>query len=289
MAEIASLEMVLDGSGIAPAVSGLKKLEDQGRKTEGAVNDLSTAFKVLAGAMVVREAAEAIKNSIMLAARYETLGATLAVMGNNTGKTGLEMQGFQKELENTGISAIKARGSLQIMAAAQVNVAKAADLGRVAQNAAVLANIDSSTAFQNLVRGIATGESRIIRHMGIMVNFGVAIDQAAKKQGVLASSFSPTERAEIRLNAALAEGAKRAGVYEAAMTTAGKQMLSMVRYTENLQVHVGEVFNPATNALIFAVVDAMKEAAAATKEWADSGGQASFAAKIADDLKGAIE
>lgn len=288
MAEVATLSIGVDSSSASRATDDLKKLEAQGKATESAVNDLSAAFKFLAGAMVVREAAEIIKNSVMLAARYETLGATLAVMGNNAGKTSLEMQGFQKELENTGISAIKARGSLQIMAAAQIDVAKAAALGRVAQNAAVLANIDSSTAFQNLVRGIATGESRIIRHMGIMVNFGVAIEQAAKKQGVLASSFSSVERASIRLEAALAEGAKRAGVYEAAMTTAGKQMLSMVRYTENLQVHLGETFNPATNAAVFAMVDALKVAAEATKAWADSGGQAAFAAKLADNIKGGI-
>lgn len=296
MAEVSTLVIEVGSASINKAVSDLQNLTTTSRTAEDAIDGLSTAFKTLAGAMVIREMAEMAKNTILLAARYETLGATLGVMANNAGSTADEMRTFQLEIEKTGISAIKARQSLQTMAAAQLDLkgsmeggSNAAKLARVAQDAAVIAGINSSDAFNNLVRGIATGESRIIRHMGIMVNFNNAIDQAAHVQGRLRSSFNSTELANIRLSAALEEGAKRAGVYEAAMTTAGKQMLSMQRYTENLQVKIGELFNPATNAVVFELVRVFREADEAMNEWAKSGGKAAWAAELKETVKGVIE
>lgn len=287
MAEIATLVIEVSSGSIDKSVSSLRQLSVESKTAEEAVSGLSTAFKILGTAMAAIELGAAIKNTILLAARYETLGATMAVMGNNAGYTGEQMSQFQKEIEKTGISAIKSRQALQIMAAAQLDLkgttegaSNAARLARVAQDAAVLAGIDSSTAMQNLVRGITTGESRIIRHMGIMVNFNNSIDMAAHAQGRLRASFSPTELASIRLEAALAEGSKRVGVYESAMTTAGKQMLSMVRYTENLQVQLGTVFNPALNAVVFALVDSFKELSAALKVMDEDGTSALFASKI---------
>lgn len=289
MAEVATLVIEVGSGSIDKAVAGLNKLTTASGEAETATSALGGAFSRLGAIMAGMELYEAAKNTVMLAARYETLGATLGVMGSNVGKTSEEMAGFQRSLEETGISAIKARSALQIMAAAQLELKDASNLGRVAQDAATLAGINSSDAFNNLVRGITTGEVRIIRHMGIMANFTSALKNYADANGKTVQQLNARERAEARMINVLEEGQKRAGVYEAAMTTAGKQMLSMQRYTENLQVQIGEMFNPSTNAVVFALAEALKEGSLAMKEWEASGGKAAWAAEMREKVVSIIE
>jgi hypothetical protein len=284
VAEVATLVISVASASVDSAVSSLRQLSIAGAEAETATTKLASSFTVLGSAIAALGLYEIAKDTLMLAARYETLGATLRVMAHNAGVSYSDMKQFQAGLEETGISAIKARQSLQVMAAAQLDLAEAARLGRVAQDAATLAGINSSDAFNNLVRGITTGEVRIIRHMGIMANFTVAHREYAAKIGKSVEALNAQERAQARLENVLSEGAKRQGVYEAAMTTAGKQMLSMQRYTENLQVQFGELFNPSTNELVFGLVQVLREVSAALKEWKESGEMGVLANNMRENL-----
>jgi hypothetical protein len=288
MADVATLILEVDGRQVSQGEAALLSLKNASDKAADSAGILAEVYGHLAGAISTAVIIDAVKDVAMLGARYEMLGATMGVMANNAGITRNEMQGIQDDMEKTGISALRARQGLQLMAAAQVDLSKAAELGRVAQDGATLAGINSSEAFAKLVQGISTGESRIIRHMGIMVNFKSSINEYARANHVAVESIDAKTLAEIRMDAVLKEGAKRFGVYEAAMTTAGKQMLSMVRYTENLQVRLGETFNPATTEIVFALVGAFKDASESMKAWQDSGGQATFANNLAEDIKTAI-
>lgn len=285
MAEVATLVIEVASGAIDKASSQLRQLSTSAHEAETATSKLSSTFSGLATILAGMEFYELAKNTVMLAARYETLGATLGVMGNNAGYSRQAMYEFQQSLEETGISAIKARSSLQIMAAAQLKLEEASKLGRVAQDAATLAGINSSDAFNNLVRGITTGEVRIIRHMGIMANFTTALKNYADANHTTVDKLNSRQRAEARLINVLEEGAKRQGVYEAAMTTAGKQMLSMQRYTENLQVQVGELFNPSTNAAVFGLVLALKEVNRELTEWKNSGEMAVMASNLRANME----
>jgi hypothetical protein len=62
-----------------------------------------------------------------------------------------------------------------------------------------------------------------------------------------------------RADTVMLQGAKIAGTYEAAMTTAGKQITSFPRYLEDFKVKFGEAFNPSTAKLVMAATDAMKK------------------------------
>ena len=289
MSDIAQLGIEVSVIGASQASDSLNRVADSGSKAESSAISLTDALQGLASAWAIREVAQATYNIANIGAKYEMLGATMRVMANNAGYTGAAMEDFQTKLEETGISSLRARQSLQIMAAAQLDLAKSADLGRVAQDGATLAGINSSEAFQKLVQGISTGESRIIRHMGIMVNFKNTIYEYAQANHVAVESLSEHAKMQIRMQAVLEEGSKRTGVYEMAMSTAGKQMLSMQRYTENLQVQLGETFNPATNALVFELVKQFKDASESMKEWKESGDQAVFSANLRADMKGIIE
>ena len=289
MADVAQLQIEISTIGVEAAQAGIKAVGEAGAKTEDRVVSLSSAIKGLASSLIAMKSAEVGKEVALLGARYEMLGATMTIMGNNMGHTRAEMDQYQVSLEQTGISMLRARGAMQVMAAAQLDVKNAAQVARVAQDAATLAGVNSSEAFNNLVRGMATGEVRIIRHMGIMVNFKEAYKRYADQIGVTVGALNEHQRAEARMQEVIEQGAKRYGVYEAAMTTAGKQLLSMERYTENLKVQLGETLNPATNAFVFELVEGLKRASEAMKEWQKSGGQAIFATQIAGYVRTAID
>lgn len=220
-------------------------------------NWVAVTAAVAAALYAIDKVNRAIGGVIMAAARYETLGVVMRVVGNNAGYTGEQMDTFAKGLEKTGISMIGARESLTRMAQAQIDLTKSTQLARVAQDAAVIGNINSSEAFQRLVYGIQSAQVEMLRTVGINVNFENSYQRVAKETGRAAASFSESEKAAIRMNAVLEAGAGIAGTYEDAMGTAGKQLLSLERHFENLKVLAGEAFTPALAEIIETITGAV--------------------------------
>jgi len=205
-----------------------------------------TALDVFAAISVgaAYHAKKAIKEITLLAARYETLGVVMRTVGNNAGYSGEQMEGFAKSLEETGISILESRQSLLRMIQAQLDLTKASELARVAQDAAVIGNINSSEAFQRMVYGIQSGQVEILRTIGLNVNFENSYQRVAKATNRTALELGEAEKAQIRMNVVMEAGERIAGTYEAAMGTAGKQLLSLERHVENLKVLTGRLFTP---------------------------------------------
>ena len=259
MADIASLVIQVDATGVASADRAMQGLGSTSSWLQAKFEQLATAWAAL-------KLTEYAKDSIMLAARYETLGVAMQVIGNNAGYTGKQMEGFQAGLEKTGISMIEARNNLTRMAAAQLDLSKSSELARVAQDAAVVAGINSSEAFERLVQGIVSGQPRILHTMGIFADFSRAEKEWAADHGRSTESLSTAEKIQVRFNETLKEGATRAGAYEAAMGTAGKQIFSMERYVQDLQLLVGQVFGPVLTMAVFGLVEQLKDA----KTWIEA-------------------
>ena len=192
-----------------------------------------------------------------MAARYETLGVVMKVVGNNAGYTGAQMEDFAQGLEKSGISMTEARQSITRMVQAQLDLNQSSKLARVAQDAAVIGNINSSESFQRLVYGIQSGQVEMLRTIGINVNFENSYQKVAASTGRVVSSFTEAEKANIRMSAAMDAGEKISGTYEAAMGTAGKQVLSLTRHLENLQVLFGKAFTPALAEIIETITGAV--------------------------------
>lgn len=249
-ADIATLSIRVDSSQVNSATKAMDSMGKVGLDLEG-------ILKKIAATWASWQVAKHVADMTQLAARYETLGIVMGVIGNNAGYTKQQMSGFQAELEKTGISMLGARDALNMMAAAQLDLSKSSKLARVAQDAAVIGNINSTEAFQRLVVGITSGQTEVLRSMGIIVSFESEYQKATAKAG---RELTETEKLQIRFNQVLGEGAKRAGVYAAAMETAGKQMLSSTRYLENLEVKVGDVFMPAYRVLVAEYTKALKDA-----------------------------
>lgn len=249
------------------SVAKLKAYEDQIKaladaKAEAAKqsNFFADSIKVLAAAYSALKLGEYVKDAALLAARYETLGVVSTVVGKNAGYTKVQMDTATDAIARQGITMIESRQSAIKLVQAHVDLTNATGLARIAQDAAVIGNLNSSEAFDRLVNGISRGNVLILRNIGINVNLQSAYEQMAASLGKTSKELTENERVQARLNAVIERGADIAGTYEASMDTAGKQLKSMQRYAEDLKTVLGETFNEALTIGVMALTDSLKDA-----------------------------
>ena len=222
-------------------------------------NWVAASAAIIAAWYAISKAVKAVSSVVLAAARYETLGVVMRVVGNNAGFSGKQMEAFAKGLEATGISASGSRQALVRMAQAQLDLTKSSQLARIAQDAAVIGNINSTEAFNQMVYGIQSANVRVLRTIGINVQFQESYQRVAKQLGRTATSFTEAEKAGIRLQTVLDAGPRIAGAYEGAMETAGKQLLSLERHFDNLRVLAGAAFTPALAEIIGTITGSLKD------------------------------
>jgi hypothetical protein len=234
------------------ASAGLKKVGRQitqvGREAEKAEKatggfSLKTAALGLVSIQTARKMAALTKESILLAARFETMGVVVNNLGKNVGVSSTEMRRLERSLEETGISMIGARESIARLIQADIDLAHATDLARVAQDGAVIAGTNSTAAFEKLVGFISTGNIRVARQIGLFIDLRTAYKEFAQANDRTVASLTEQEKTQIRANAAVKAGSQITGTYEAAMETAGKQLGSLERDVENFKVTFGTLFN----------------------------------------------
>jgi hypothetical protein len=272
MTDIATLGLEVKSDGVVTATSRLDDLSAAGKRSEAGASSLGKTFDNLGysldslqglimqavAALALMKLAEHAKEAAMLAARYETLGVVVKVIGGTAGYTKTQMDGFQASLQKTGISAIEARQGLALMGQAQIDFANSSKLARIAQDAAVIGNINSSEAFNRMMTGLATGQSIILHHLGLMTNFEDAYIKAAHAAGKTTKDLTEVEKAQIRVNEVVRAGTGIAGSYEAAMTTVGKQITSLPRYISDLMVAIGSMGQGALFDLVSGLTTAIK-------------------------------
>lgn len=253
MAEVATLQIKVDSTDAVTARGALDKLGTSANLLEGIIGKLAAAFAAL-------KLAEMIKEATLLSSRYETLGKVMGAVGLNAGYTSSQMEGFAIKMQETGISLIESRNAAIMMAGAQMDMTKSSQLARIAQDAAVIGNINSSEAFARMIQGIRSGQTEVLRTIGINVTFESSYKKLADTLHKLPKDLTDLEKTQARTNAVMSYGSNIAGAYEASMTTAGKQLKSMERYIQNLQVAAGDIFLPAFTASIENTVAGLKTA-----------------------------
>jgi len=246
---------------VPPATAAAGAINNVGtaaNNTQSPVAALTQLLSKLGVAFTAGQIARAGAEVLTMAARYETLGVVLDVVGRNVGKSREEMNGLAESLQAKGISMIASREELARMAAANLNLGQAADIARVAQDAAVIAGVNSSAAFERVITAITTQQPRVLRTIGIYVNFEAAQEAAAKKMGKRVEQLTAAERIQTNMNVAIAGGAQVTGAYIRAMDTAGKQLTSTVRYMQDMKTQLGETFLPEFTAGVKLYADTLK-------------------------------
>ena len=224
----------------------MKRLMDTTNKSANILLGLATAGGV------------AIASTTGLAARVETLGVVVDTLGGNLGFTNNEMRGFEDSLVSQGITLQKAREGLALMAQANLDLTESLNLAKLAQNAAVIAGVDSSEAYKRLVYVITSGNVRMARTLGLQVSFQDAFQKTAEETGRSTMELGANEKANIRMQEVLRAGISIQGAYDAAMETAGKKITSLNRHWEEARRLVGEEYVPAYGQLIDLVTAGLK-------------------------------
>jgi len=200
----------------------------------------------------------AIKDATLATARYDTLGVVMLNVGKNAGYSANQIRKYEQQVKASGISMIKTREVVTRMTQAQIDLTKSSDLARIAQDAAVIGNIDSSEAFARMIRGIQSAEVEILRGIGLNVSFEQAYADFAATVGKTASELTTYEKTQARVTAVIKEGRKIQGTYTAAMDTSGKKWLSLNRQISDAQVILGKLFQPAFGAIVDKITESIK-------------------------------
>ena len=239
------------------AVKAAAKAKEEAARSS---NVLADAVKMLVTAYAALKVWDYIKESALLAARFETLGVVIEVVGRNAGYTKTQMLTATEAIAAQGITMIESRESAVKLVQAHVDLKNATVLARIAQDAAVIGHLNSSDAFDRLVNGISRGNVLILRNIGINVNLQSAYRQMADELGKTTKELTENERVQARLNAVIDRGSDITGTYTASMDTAGKQITSMQRYVTDLKTRFGETFNEVLTVSVMALTKSLKDA-----------------------------
>ena len=226
-----------------------KSYKQMATQSKKAATDMEKALtgmakKALAAAaafVTLRKAVGFLAQATQLAARVETLGVSLAVVGRNAGYSQEQIDAFEEAVKKQGITTRAARQALLQMAQAQVDFTHASDLARIAQDAAVIAQTDSSEAFQRLTTIIQTGNVLMGRNLGLQLDFQGGYKRLATQLNKTTEELTDQEKVQARVNVVMEAGVLIAGTYEAAMETAGKMQASLNRLFEETQLVIGRI------------------------------------------------
>ncbi len=288
---MATVETRFTTAGVPETVGACDKVARGFSGVSGASKDTASSLdflKVSVSSVITAfgawELTKHITESALLSARYETLGVVMQVVGNNAGYTQAQMESFSQGLQKNGIAMVESRLVLTQMAQAHIDLSKSTELARIAQDAAVIGNTNSSEAFKQMIYGIQSGQVDVLKTIGINVNFEASYNKLAVQLGKTTGELTENEKVQARVNIVMERGKDIAGTYEAAMGTAGKQINSMQRYVDNLKVVFGEVFQPAlieiVQQLTLGLVDAnksFKDSPEVVAEWKNNILQAVYA------------
>jgi hypothetical protein len=192
------------------------------------------------------------------AARTETVAVVMDKLAQvnhlSTGAVRAQVQ----EVKALGITTQDAMAVINRMVFAQLDLKRAAELARLAQNAGVIANINSSEALQGIVHGIVTRQPEVLRTYGITVDFERKYAEVARTRQ---RELTANEKVEIALQEVLKQGTRIQGAYEASMLTAGKQMQSLARYSDEAKNAIGQGLLPVMSSAVMMLTRLGKYAA----------------------------
>jgi hypothetical protein len=248
--------------------AGLARIEQVAvRSSRGASRGIdgltgSMAKGVVAGSALVaaiEKAFNVLKSFTIEAAQYaartETLGVALDQLAKANSLNIEAVRGQVEAVKALGITTQDARSAIAQMIAAQIDLSKATELARLAQDAAVIAGKNSSETLAGIVHGIVTQQIEVLRTYGIQVNFERTFLRAQQEVG---RELTETERKMVAFNAVLAQAPKFAGAYEAALGTVGKQQTSLTRYVLEAKNAIGEQFLPLMRQAISGLTELAK-------------------------------
>ena len=196
--------------------------------------------------------------STLAAARVSELQAVNQILGENAGIASGAIIEAAQAVRDMGIEAGVSQQVIAEFVKANLDIAYAADVARVAQDAAVISGLNSTEVTSRIIDGIVTLNPLILRNAGIIVDLQLGYQAYAAEMGIAVTEMTTAEKQQVALNLVLEAGAGIAGAYAAAMEEPGKVLRSFPRYFDDIMIAVGEPFQEAFGTTIFAFADLAK-------------------------------
>ena len=222
-----------------------KGLQEASRSAEnfqsaaGKLNGSLTALGGLAAAASIALIGFGVK-SFRAAAQVEELDIALQAIGKSSRYGYIQLAETVAQIREVGITSAAAQRAVIKLAQSNVDLADAQKLATVAQNLSVTASVNSADALQSLIFAITTGQTRMLRQIGITAGATEAYAIYARTIGKSANELTMAERRQAVLNLVLKEGTKVTGAYALAMQSPSKALKEMSDVTNDLQVAVGK-------------------------------------------------
>jgi hypothetical protein len=210
----------------------------------------------LAGATVAATGfgVEAFKS----AARAREMDAALVALARANGLNVDSLRKVVVAVKDQGIELGVAQNLTAQFVRSNLDLADATKLAAVAQDAAVISGRNSTEVLDDLVHGITTQNTQVLRNAGITVNATQAQQAYAKQLGKSVGDLTEAEKAQATLNAVLEQGKSVAGAYEVAMKEPGKVLRSFKRVVDDVKISVGQGLVEAFGPLILQAYDLAK-------------------------------
>jgi phage-related protein len=178
--------------------------------------------------------------SFQTAARVGEMDASLRALAKANKLSYPEMQKTVTQIRGQGIEAGTAQTLVAQFAQSQLKLSDATKLATVAQDAAVISGRNSTEVLADLVHGVTTQNSQVLKNAGLNVMAGQAMDAYAKSLGKATKDLTSAERAQAVLNGVLEDGKTIAGAYKEAMKEPGKVLRSFKRVVDDVKLSVGQ-------------------------------------------------
>lgn len=284
------IDVVLDPG---KAISGGRRVEESLNRISNAsdrmrgqmdrnINQLTNRFSLLestagrltatlAGVFAGIKVTSLIKEVTALYQSFNQADIVMQQVGKNAGYTAKQIDEVANSVRKSGISMIESRNTVTKLASANIDLSNATKLARLAQDAAVIGQINSSEALERLIHGITSAQVEVLRGIGLNVNFEQSYKKLADTLGKNTDQLTEAEKAQARLNVAFEAGTGIAGAYEASLDSAGKMYGSTARLVEDLKVKVGALFDATAMFAVTAYTEALKDTNKAIDVMVESG------------------
>ena len=182
------------------------------------------------------------KAAFQVAADVAEMTVAIDAVGKATGVGGDKINDAAKAIRAMGIEMKASQEIALLFVKGKLDLAKADDLARVAQDLAVISQSNSTDTAQLLTYAIQTGNSQLLKSAGITKYASEAYAQYARELKISQNALTASQRQQAVLNMILVEGEKVAGVYEAAMQQSGKVLRSFPRIINDISLEFGGLF-----------------------------------------------
>ena len=184
------------------------------------------------------------KQGLDAAARADSLTIGLATVAKNAGQNIDFVRQKIAQLQSQGIATGEAMETLMQFLTQKLPIENIEQLARAAQDMAVAFGRNSTETFQRFVYAITTGQTEVLRLVGVQKTATQMQEEYAQSLGKTREALTENERRLALINGILKQATGYTGLYENSLQAVGKQLGSLTRYISEGALALGQTLLP---------------------------------------------